>query len=165
MLVNDLDLRVITPSGSTNSPWVLNRNTPTNAATTGDNIVDNVEQISIPNPTTGTYLIRVTHKGNLLNQLGQTAFQNISILLSGNVAQPPILPLISSISALTTTNLVALKWNSEVGRVYRVQSRDELASGSWLDATGEMSATKTNTAVALYVGGVTSQFYRVVQVR
>jgi len=165
MLVNDLDIRVVTPSGTTNFPYVLSRTAPANAATTGDNNLDNVEQISIPSPATGTYLIRVTHKGNLLNQLGQTSFQNASILLSGNVAQPPLVPFINSISALTTTNLVALRWNSEVGRVYRVQSRDNVASGSWLDATGEMSATKTNTAVALYVGGVTNQFYRIVQVR
>jgi hypothetical protein len=165
MLVNDLDLRVVTPSGTTNFPYVLNRTAPANAATTGDNNVDNVEQVSIPNPTNGTYLVRVTHKGTLLNQLGQTNFQNGSILLSGNIAQPPILPQITSISALTTSNLVALKWASEVGRIYRLQSRDDLASGSWVDATGELSATKTNTAVVLYVGGVTKQFYRVVQVR
>jgi subtilisin family serine protease len=165
MLVNDLDLRVVAPSGPTNFPYVLNRTAPANAATTGDNNVDNVEQVSIPNPTNGAYRVRVTHKGNLLNQSGQTNFQNVSITLFGNIAQPPILPQITSISALTTSNLVALKWASEVGRIYRLQSRDVLASGSWVDATGELSATKTNTAVVLYVGGVTNQFYRVAQVR
>ncbi len=40
MLVNDLDLRVFSPSGATNSPWVLNPNLPANAATNGDNNVD-----------------------------------------------------------------------------------------------------------------------------
>jgi len=49
MLVNDLDLRVISPTSVTNFPWILNRNAPANAATTGDNNVDNVEQVSIPN--------------------------------------------------------------------------------------------------------------------
>ena len=66
---------------------------------------------------------------------------------------------------MTVSNLVALKWASDVGRNYRVQSRDDLASGSWLDNSGELNATKTNTAVTLYVGGVTNQFYRIVQVR
>ena len=165
MLINDLDLRVVTPGSATNFPWVLNRNAPANAATTGDNSLDNVEQVSIPSPTTGAYLIRVTHKGTLRNQLGQTSFQNVSILLSGNIAQPPNSPLINSVSALTTTNLLALRWVSEVGRVYRVRSRGDVASGSWVDATGEISATKTNTTVTLYVGGVTNQFYRVFQVR
>ena len=165
MLVNDLDLRVITPSGTTNSPYVLNRNAPANAATTADNDVDNAEQVFIPSPSNGTYRVRVTHKGNLVNHLGQTNFQNVSIALSGNIAQPPVLPQITSISALTVSNLVALKWASDVGRNYLVQSRDDLASGSWLDTSGELSATKTNTAVTLYVGGVTNQFYRIVQVR
>jgi hypothetical protein len=165
MLVNDLDLRVVTPSGTTNLPWVLNRNAPTNAATTGDNNVDNVEQVSIPNPTNGTYQIRVTHKGNLLNDLGQTNYQNVSVLLSGNVAQPPILPKVTALSALTISNLAAIKWASEVGRVYRVQSRTNLVSGSWQYVSGELSATKTNTAFSAAIAGAPNQFYRIVQVR
>jgi hypothetical protein len=165
MLVNDLDLRVITPSGTTNFPWVLNPNLPANAATTGDNNLDNVEQVSIPSPTSGTYQVRVTHKGNLVNDLGQISYQNVSVVLSGNVAQPPILPQITSISALTISNTVALKWATEVGRIYKVQSRGDLASGSWSDATGELSATKTNAATLFYAGGINTQFYRIVQVR
>ncbi|MGH7951878.1 MAG: S8 family serine peptidase [Limisphaerales bacterium] len=165
MLVNDLDLRVITPSGTTNSPWVLNPNQPANAATTGDNNLDNVEQVSIPDPTSGTYQVRVTHKGNLVNDLDQTSYQNVSVILSGNVAQPPILPQITDISALTVSNTVALKWATEVGRIYKVQSRSDLASGSWTDATGELSATKTNSATLFYAGGQDTQFYRIVQVR
>jgi len=165
MLVNDLDLRVVSPSAVTNSPWVLNRTSPASAATKADNAVDNVEQVSISNPTNGTYLVRVTHKGNLLNDLGQTSYQNVSILLSGNIAQPPILPLITSIAAITTSNTAALKWSSDVGRVYRVQYRDDIASGSWQYGTGELSATKTNTAVVLSVTGITNRFYRIAQVR
>jgi hypothetical protein len=165
MLVNDLDLRVFSPSGTTNFPWVLNRNAPTNAATTGDNNVDNVEQVSIPSPTSGTYLVQVTHKGNLVNDLGQTNYQNVSVLLSGNVAQPPVLPQIAEILPLYASNTVALKWSCDVGRVTRVQYEDDLLSGSWQYATGELSATKTNTAVVLSASGITNRFYRIVQVR
>jgi len=165
MLVNDLDLRVVSPTGVTNYPWVLNPNSPANAATTGDNTVDNVEQVSIPNPTSGTYLMRVTHKGNLLNDLGQTSYQNVSVMLSGNTAQAPIVPNITSMAALTVSNTVALKWSSEVGRVYRIQYRDNIASGSWQYATSELSATKTNTAVTVSVAGLTNRFYRVAQIR
>ena len=165
MLVNDLDLRVVSPSGVTNLPWVLNRTSPASGATKADNTVDNVEQVSIPNPTNGTYLVRITHKGSLLNDLGQTAYQNVSILLSGNIAQPPIPPLITSIAAITTSNTVALKWSSDAGRVYRVQYRDGISSGSWQYATSELSATKTNTAVVLSVTGTTNRFYRIAQVR
>jgi hypothetical protein len=165
MLVNDLDLRVISPTSVTNFPWVLNRNAPANAATTGDNNVDNVEQVSIPNPTNGIYQIRVTHKGSLLNDLGQTNYQNVSILLSGNLAQSPILPQISSMSALTISNTAAIKWASEVGRIYQVQSRTNLASGSWQNVGGQLSATKTNTAFTAATSGAPNQFYRIVQVR
>jgi len=166
MLVNDLDLRVIAPDGTTNFPWVLNPSSPASAATTGDNTVDNVEQVSLPSPSSGTYLVRVTHKGALLNDLGQTNYQNVSIMLSGNIAQPPILPQITSLAALTVSNTLALKWASEVGRVYRLQYVNTLSSSNnWQYASGELSATKTNTAFTVSVTGVPSQFYRIVQVR
>lgn len=81
VLVNDLDLRVISPDGSvTNKPWVLNPTNPAAAATTGDNIRDNVEQVLIPNPTDGWYTVRVTHKGSLSNGV-----QDVSIIVTGNI--------------------------------------------------------------------------------
>jgi hypothetical protein len=165
MLVNDLDLRVVSPSGATNYPWVLNPASPASAPATGDNTVDNVEQVYIPSPSNGTYTVRVTHKGNLVNDKGQISYQNVSLMLSGNLAQPPVLPMLTAISAQTVSNTVSLKWSSDVGRVYRVQSRSNIVSGTWAYATGELSATKTNTAVLLPAAGVPSQFYRIVQVR
>lgn len=163
MLVNDLDLRVVAPDGTTNFPWVLNPNSPAAGATTGDNVVDNVEQVSIPNPATSTYLVRITHKGVLLDDLGSQSYQDVSIVLSGNVAQPPILPRLTSIMFLTQSNDVALRWTSEVGRVYRIQSTSDIST-TWEYVTGELSATKTNTAIRLPTLGAASQFYRVVQV-
>lgn len=165
MLVNDLDLRTVSPSGVTNLPWVLSRTSPATGATQGDNSVDNVEQVSIPNPTSGTYQVRITHKGTLVNDAGQTSYQNVSILLSGNIAQPPVAPLMTSIRSITVSNTIALKWSSEVGRVYRVQQKDDISPGAWQFATGELSATKTNSAATLSVAGATNRFYRVVQVR
>jgi hypothetical protein len=165
MLVNDLDLRVISPNGTTNFPFVLNRNSPASAATKADNAVDNVEQVYIPTPTNGTYTVRITHKGNLVNDHGQTSYQNLSIMLSGNIALPPATPNIFSIYPITTSNTVALAWSSDVGRVYRVQYVDNITSGVWQNATGELSATKTNTVATIPVSGVTNRFYRIAQVR
>ncbi len=165
MLVNDLDLRVISPNGTTNFPYVLNRNSPASAATKADNAVDNVEQVYIPTPTNGTYTVRITHKGNLVNDHGQTSYQNLSIMLSGNIALPPTTPNIFSIYPITTSNTVALAWSSDVGRVYRVQYVDNITSGVWQNATGELSATKTNTVATIPVSGVTNRFYRIAQVR
>ena len=65
-LMNDLDLRISQDGGATFLPWVLNAATPTAGATTGDNVVDNVEKIEINAPEPGEYIVRVSHKGQLL---------------------------------------------------------------------------------------------------
>ena len=79
MLVNDLDLRV-SESGSTYLPWILNPALPADAATTGDNVRDNVEQVVVDAGGTGSYSIEVSHKGNLLNSTAQNYSLIISVL-------------------------------------------------------------------------------------
>ena len=128
MLVNDLDLRVVSPAGATNYPWVLNPAAPANAATTGDNTRDNVEGVDIATPANGTYLVRVTHKGQLVNSSNVVSEQTVSILISGNVPQPqPELRLAKPLVIETNT---FLRWPSVVGRVYRVQYRNDLGASS-----------------------------------
>lgn len=65
VLVNDLDIRIQTPSGSILRPWILDKNAPANPAQQGDNTVDNVEQIIISDPEPGEYILTVSHKGNI----------------------------------------------------------------------------------------------------
>ncbi|WP_335695400.1 S8 family serine peptidase [Spirosoma montaniterrae] len=77
-LVNDLDSR-ISDGTTTVQPWVLDPANPANAATRGDNIRDNVEQVYIANPVPGrSYTISITHKGTLSN-----GPQNYALLVSG----------------------------------------------------------------------------------
>lgn len=77
-LVNDLDLR-IKKGATTFMPWILNPASRDAAATTGDNIRDNVEKIEIPDAIPGAqYTIEVTRKGTLTNN--EQAF---SLVLSG----------------------------------------------------------------------------------
>ena len=77
-LVNDLDVRVTSGSTSYN-PWKLDPFNPGAPATTGDNSIDNVEKITIANPTPGqTYTITITHKGSL--ERGSQAY---SLVVSG----------------------------------------------------------------------------------
>ncbi|MBP7273522.1 MAG: S8 family peptidase, partial [Saprospiraceae bacterium] len=60
-LVNNLDLEVVTPSGTTFLPWILNT-TPANVtdiATRGVDNLNNIEQVTLDNPETGNYTIRV----------------------------------------------------------------------------------------------------------
>ena len=77
-LVNDLDLRV-TGNGTTFLPWVLNRLIPWNPATHGDDALNNLEKIQIPNAIPGiTYTITVSHKGTL-----RDGSQPYSLIVSG----------------------------------------------------------------------------------
>lgn len=77
-LVNDLDLRV-SNGGTTYFPWKLDPENPVAAATQGDNIVDNVEQVYIENPVAGQqYTITVSHKGTLTNNS-----QNYALVITG----------------------------------------------------------------------------------
>lgn len=76
-LRNDLDIR-ITRNGTTYMPWVLNPASPASAATTGDNIRDNVEKIYIASAPAGTYTITVTHKGTLVG-----SSQRFSLIATG----------------------------------------------------------------------------------
>jgi hypothetical protein len=77
-LVNDLDLRIVGPGG-THMPWILNPDSPANAAARADNIRDNVEQVLVQNPQPGYYTVRISAK-NALQPSGSQAF---SLVLTG----------------------------------------------------------------------------------
>ncbi len=77
MLVNDLDMR-ISDGSSTYYPYMLDGQNPANAATTGDNDVDNVEKIVIDNPGAGPYTITIEHEGVITGD--EQAF---SLIVSG----------------------------------------------------------------------------------
>lgn len=163
VLVNDLDLRIIGPTGVTNLPWILNSSNPSNAATTGDNYRDNVEQVVITNVAAGTqYVVRVTHKGTLVDDTGQAAYQDVSIVLSG------IFPETRADLAVAQAALAGdeemLLWPSVVGQNYRVQTAIDLMNQAWTNLSAEISATKTNTAWES--GGAPSgdlRFYRLIE--
>jgi len=61
-LINDLDLELIAPNNTTYLPWVLNPETPQQPATRGKDKTNNIEQIVVENPTTGTYTIQISSK-------------------------------------------------------------------------------------------------------
>jgi hypothetical protein len=76
VLVNDLDLRISDTEGQY-FPWKLDPENPSNTATTGDNIVDNVEKIEVYNAS-GGYDFVINHKGLL------TGFsQDFTLIISG----------------------------------------------------------------------------------
>ncbi len=77
-LINDLDITVLDDS-QVHRPWMLNPDRPAEAATRGDNIRDNVEQVLIENAIAGkTYTIVIRHKNTLLR-----GPQSFSLIVSG----------------------------------------------------------------------------------
>ena len=65
-LINNLDLELVAPSGTIWRPWILDPATPADNATRGVNNRDNQEQVTVPNPEIGTWLVRV--KGTTVPQ-------------------------------------------------------------------------------------------------
>jgi hypothetical protein len=99
MLVNDLDLRVESPSSTTTMPWILDPANPANAATKGDNFRDNVEQVLIPTTEAGYYTITVTHKGASLAPSGSQAF---SMIISGH-SEAPVPAVLTGLTLSTSS--------------------------------------------------------------
>ncbi|RRJ93081.1 T9SS C-terminal target domain-containing protein [Paenimyroides tangerinum] len=89
VLVNDLDLRIIRPSGGDPlMPWSLSKTSMINPAPVRDvdNNVDNIEKIDYTVPLfdgapAGVYKVFVTHKGNALD----SGSQKFSLIVSGGV--------------------------------------------------------------------------------
>ena len=77
-LINDLDLRVSIDGGATYLPWKLDVANFSASATTGDNLVDNIEKIEIPEAS-GEYIIQVSHKGVSLYD----GLQAFSLIVTG----------------------------------------------------------------------------------
>lgn len=72
-LVNDLDLLVTDSLGNTYKPWVLDTTSHNALAKRGKDSLNNIEQITIDNPSSGNLIILV--KGTRVT----TAFQNYSL--------------------------------------------------------------------------------------
>ena len=138
-LINDIDLRIIDPSGlQTNFPWVLNStNYPTDhradPAEQEDNTVDNVEQVEVTNTVAGAYTVLITHKGDLVNNEDEIDGQEISVILSGllpeNIDQDIEL-------SFTTNGFPRLEITGAVGSLFEIYQKDRLPDYySWVEVT------------------------------
>lgn len=172
-LVNDLDLRIY-PPGVTNSfnpsatntfkPWILNPDLTNKtasargaAATTGDDSVNNLEQVVVNSPSAGTndyYTVRVTYKGTLNG--GQ---QWASLIISGSDV-PVVNFVITSFTQLQDGSF-AIDWNSVVGGVYYVQISQDLFN--WTNVGGPYSANLESMSEIVQPNGPYS-FYRIKRV-
>jgi len=189
-LMNDLDLRVVTPSGSTLQPWILDPANAMTPATPGDNIRDNVEQIVIPSPVSGTYTLKISHKGSLkaLNLItappagtilpenaqfqlltsGQT--QNVSICISGNKETSPLLPGLVDPTIITrpfgggTITEAYFDLRGHLGVCYQMQKSQDLLT--WADVGIPFPTTTFPQTLAPVVIPTNEEqaFYRVISI-
>lgn len=113
ILVNDLDVRLINlDTEEEYMPWVLDPESPADAATTGDNFRDNVEQVYVADAPAGSYRIDISHEETLED--GEQAY---SMILSGLIwADDPRVPPESLSADLDeTSGEVVLTWEFDDG--------------------------------------------------
>jgi len=162
VLINDLDLRVVGPDASTtNYPWALEPTNITAAATTGDNIRDNVEQVVIESPTNGCYTVRVTHKGSLAGDM-----QDLSIVVTGNIPTNAPELMITDIET-ESSGYHRVEWPAVVGDVHRIVTKGDLMDTNDWSTADDISITKDTMLWSdqAYTGSVDSiRFYRVQEI-
>jgi hypothetical protein len=124
-LVNDLDMVVVTPSGDTILPYVLDE-TPNAAtlglpATHGEDHLNNVEQVEIINPVAGSYEVIIN--GYLVPQGPQAyflthSFEGKALHLTYPVGGEPLIPGVTEMirwDAGDTTQTIDLEYSTDGG--------------------------------------------------
>ena len=162
-LVNDLDLR-LESNGTTYFPWKLDPANFAAAATrNSDNDRDNVEQILIDAPVAGQeYVIRINHKGDLVDDDGNVDSQKLSIVISGNVVEEAPVLQVGELMQTTPTEFTAI-FETVVGGEYDVETSPDLTNGSWTTAMTGVLPTKDVSALPLPTSGETRKFWRVIR--
>ncbi len=109
-LVNDLDLSVEQMATSQKHlPWILDVNNPGLPAAKGENHIDNVEQVVIPNPGSGDFTIRISHSGSLSGPS-----QAFSLIIS-EISTPENVPPPGNLRFNTFESSVILNWEAPEG--------------------------------------------------
>ncbi len=181
-LVNDLDLWVEGPNGTIYRPWVLDPENPLNPATVAGvnetNTRDNVEQVIIPNPVAGDYIVKVSHKRRLyqLNPADPTAVgpgddflletgegQAVSLVVSGNeigsFKRPELVFVPSSHGETSVSTLATFLVDGFVGLRYQLQKSVDLQS--WTDVDAPFHLTQPVEVKSVIHPIEEGHFYRV----
>jgi len=136
-LVNDLDLALLSPGGSTFYPYVLDPGNPAAAATNGADHRNNVEQVAVLSPQAGIWTARVAG-----TDVPVGARQRFS--LAGIDARAPAAPRSFGASGLSDSS-IALSWSapSEPDAVGILLVRST-ASLSWTPIAGTIYTAGEN---------------------
>lgn len=147
-LVNDLDIR-ITKNGVTYFPWKLNIFASSDAIQTGDNNVDNVEQVKIDTPTNSNYTVTITHKGVL-----QTGKQNYSLVITGVSSSFSIISASSDLTVCSNQNAVYTYNYKQSGSGTTTFSSVGLPLGA--TATFNNNTLSANGSVTMSISGLSN---------
>ncbi len=157
MLVNDLDMR-ITKNGTAYYPWVLNPYIPAADATTGDNKLDNIEQILIKNVKAGdVFTIKISHKGTL-----QSGSQAYSLIISqpGDTILP--LKLLNFIANVKRENVQLLWITTNEVKTKRFEIETSTNGNKWntIATINAKNATSTNSYAYNTIASAGINYYR-----
>lgn len=86
VLVNDLDIEIIDAGGNPTLPWTLDINNPLGSPVQAVDNLNNVERVTIEQTDISSnqvFLVRITGKGDMLDDDGNIASQNFSLIISG----------------------------------------------------------------------------------
>ncbi len=150
-LVNDLDVKVTSSTGTVFYPWKLQGMTnPSGLATNNStNDVDNFERVDIPNPV-GQYTITVTHKGTLFNNS-----QNYSLIVTGDN--------VSSLSVQDTDKKEEIKFYPNPAKEILYINKDSAeARISILDLTGRIIHQEKLKNNKLFIGQLSKGTYMLI---
>jgi len=114
-LVNDLDLRVYSPTSVQAFPWTLNPASPGSAAVrTVRNSRDNIEQVAVDTPAAGTWTVEVH---GLSVPQGPQPFSLCASpdLGEGGPCTPPAAPSSVAASDATSCTAVTVSWTASAG--------------------------------------------------
>lgn len=147
-LVNDLDLTLISPSGTVYLPWVLDPEHPQNPATRGADSLNNVEQVSISNPPAGVWKVRV--KGTLVDASGQEFSLAGAVLTSENTCYTLTKTAIPStggtIAVDTPPNCNSSKYQEGTVVTLTATAKTGFAFDKW---SGDASGSSVTTSVTM----------------
>jgi len=131
-LVNDLDIS-LEQTGTDYLPWRL---TGVNTNEKGNNSRDPFERVDIENAS-GTYMISVTHKGNLTNEQ-----QNFTLIVTGLNAQPIVCEAVPP-SGITVGGIgsesASLFWDNAPGGEFDFRYREEGIT-DWIESSLQTNA-------------------------
>lgn len=147
-LINDLDIR-ITRNTTTYFPWKLNSDPSLPAIRTGDNAVDNVEQVKIDAPAAGQYTITVSSKGTLA-----TGSQKFSLVITGINSAFSINSTSDNLTVCANQNAVYSFNYTQTGAGTTTFSAVDLPTGA--TASFSPASLSANGTVTMTISGLTN---------